>query len=259
MEKIHVFTNPEFGEIRTIRSDYETWFVGKDIAKALGYKKTRNAIVRHVDAEDKKEAPVQGPQGGKQKAVLINESGMYALILSSRLESAKRFKRWITGEVLPSIRKYGVYATDETLARMLDNPDFGIEVFKALQKEKEKQKALEREAETQKKQIEALIPKGDYYDQIADCEGCTNIRNTAKELGIHQGELICLLFKEELVYRDFYGRILPYAKPAAEKYLRVKQWKRGAQYGPQTMITPEGMMHFVQVLKKKGEIYEKTK
>lgn len=109
MEGIEIFSNQEFGEIRTVVIDGEPWFVGKDVALALGYEKPRNAIATHVDVEDKKGAPIQGPPGGTQEMIVINESGMYALIFGSKLESAKRFKHWVTSEVLPAIRKTGRY------------------------------------------------------------------------------------------------------------------------------------------------------
>lgn len=109
MSNLQIFENEEFGEIRTATIDNEPWFVGKDVAEALGYLKARNAISAHVSDEDKKDAPIQGTQGGTQNMTIINESGLYALIFGSKLESAKRFKRWVTSEVLPSIRKTGSY------------------------------------------------------------------------------------------------------------------------------------------------------
>lgn len=109
MSNLQIFENEEFGEIRTVTIDNEPWFVGKDVAEALGYLKARNAISAHVSDEDKKDAPIQGTQGGTQNMTIINESGLYALIFGSKLESAKRFKRWVTSEVLPSIRKTGSY------------------------------------------------------------------------------------------------------------------------------------------------------
>lgn len=109
MSNLQIFENEEFGEIRTVTIDNEPWFVGKDVAEALGYLKARNAISAHVSDEDKKDAPIQGDQGGTQNMTIINESGLYALIFGSKLESAKRFKRWVTSEVLPSIRKTGSY------------------------------------------------------------------------------------------------------------------------------------------------------
>ena len=107
--KIQIFTSDNFGKIRTCQVDNQIMFVGKDVAMALGYAKSRNAIAAHVDEEDKKDALIQGPLGGTQKMILINESGLYSLILSSKLPQAKAFKRWVTSEVLPQIRKTGGY------------------------------------------------------------------------------------------------------------------------------------------------------
>lgn len=114
-KSIQVFNNTEFGEIRSMTINGEPWFVGKDIAAALGYKESAKAIREHIDDEDKGVSVLDTP-GGKQKTVIINESGMYSLILSSKLEGAKRFKRWVTSEILPSIRKTGAYATDSAAA-----------------------------------------------------------------------------------------------------------------------------------------------
>lgn len=112
MNELQIFESSEFGKIRTVEKDGGPWFVGKDVAEALGYAKARNAISQHVLPEDKKEAPIQGAPGGTQTMTIINESGLYALIFGSKLESARRFKRWVTSEVLPAIRKTGAYGSD---------------------------------------------------------------------------------------------------------------------------------------------------
>lgn len=109
MNELQIFKNEEFGEVRSLIIDNEPYFVGKDVATALGYAKSRNAIATHVDEEDKKVAPIQGDVGGTQEMILINESGLYSLIFSSKLPGAIKFKRWVTKEVLPSIRKTGGY------------------------------------------------------------------------------------------------------------------------------------------------------
>lgn len=109
MNEIKIFNSKEFGDVRTVTINGEPWFVGKDVAAALGYVKTRNALTVHVSEEDKKDAPFQGPLGGTQTMIIINESGLYALIFGSKLESAQRFKHWVTSEVLPAIRKTGSY------------------------------------------------------------------------------------------------------------------------------------------------------
>lgn len=136
MNEIKIFENREFGKVRTVTIDNEPWFVGKDVAEALGYLKARNAISSHVSSEDKKDALIQGTLGGTQNMTVINESGLYALIFGSKLESAKRFKHWVTSEVLPSIRKHGIYATENVINDILENPDFGIELLSKLKEER---------------------------------------------------------------------------------------------------------------------------
>lgn len=143
MNKIKVFNNPSFGEIRTIVMNSEPWFVGKDVAEILGYAKARNAISAHVDPEDKKDAPIQGPLGGTQEMTIINESGLYSLILSSKLPTAKRFKRWVTSEVLPAIRRHGAYLTEQKVEEILTNPDTIIKLATQLKEEREARKQAE--------------------------------------------------------------------------------------------------------------------
>lgn len=110
MNDLQIFSNPEFGQVRTVEIDGQPWLVGKDVAVALGYKNPRDAITRHVDAEDKGVVKHDTPSG-EQEMLIINESGLYSLILSSKMPKAKAFKRWVTGEVLPALRKNGVYET----------------------------------------------------------------------------------------------------------------------------------------------------
>ena len=109
MNDLQIFENPEFGSVRTVEIDGTPWLVGKDVATALGYAKPQNSISRHVDSEDQKVAPIQGTPGGEQEMLIINESGLYSLILSSKMPKAKAFKRWVTSEVLPAIREHGAY------------------------------------------------------------------------------------------------------------------------------------------------------
>lgn len=109
MNDLQIFENPEFGSVRTVEIDGTPWLVGKDVATALGYAKPQNSISRHVDPEDQKVAPIQGTPGGEQEMLIINESGLYSLILSSKMPKAKAFKRWVTSEVLPAIREHGAY------------------------------------------------------------------------------------------------------------------------------------------------------
>lgn len=150
MTDLQIFKNPEFGEIRTIEKDGEPWFVGKDVAAALGYERPTKAILDHVDDEDKDEVPIQDSIGRSQNTPIINESGLYSLVLSSKLPTAKKFKRWVTNEVIPSIRKHGAYMTPETLEKVLLSPDTLMQLAQNLKDEQEKRKALEAQIESQK-------------------------------------------------------------------------------------------------------------
>lgn len=145
-----IFNNPEFGQIRTVEVGGEPWLVGKDVAVALGYSNTRDALERHVDAEDKN--TVVNPDGnrGNPNMTIINESGLYSLVLSSKLSGAKKFKRWVTSEVLPSIRKHGTYMTSDTIDKMINSPEFGIKLLTALKDEQDKRKSLEAELDRSK-------------------------------------------------------------------------------------------------------------
>ncbi len=156
MNDIQVFNNPEFGEIRTVEINNEPWFVGKDVAEALGFSNSKDAILNHVDEDDRKVlqrsemATFDIPNRG---LTIINESGLYSLVLSSKLPTAKKFKRWVTSEVLPSIRKHGAYMTPETLEKMVLTPDFGIRLLTELKAEQDKRKALEATVEEQKPHV----------------------------------------------------------------------------------------------------------
>lgn len=155
MNDIRIFNNEEFGNVRTVTIDNEPWFVGKDVAEALGYSNTRDALATHVVYEDKRiiqRSEIATLENHIPKSALpmdfvsanipnrgliaINESGLYALIFGSKLESAKRFKHWVTSEILPSIRKNGIYATDNVIDNILNNPDFGIELLTKLKEER---------------------------------------------------------------------------------------------------------------------------
>ena len=149
MTDLQIFNSPEFGAIRTIEKDGEPWFVGKDVANALGYKDTVNALKSHVDTEDKGGWQIT-TQFGEKETTIINESGLYSLVLSSKLPTAKKFKRWVTNEVIPSIRKHGAYMTPETLEKVLLSPDTLMQLAQNLKDEQEKRKALEAQIESQK-------------------------------------------------------------------------------------------------------------
>lgn len=159
-------------EVRTVMRNNTPYFVGKDVAEALGYRRPTKAIADHIDDEDKDEVPIQDSIGRSQMTPIINESGLYSLILKSNLDTAKRFKRWVTSEVLPSIRKRGLYATDE----LLDNPDLLIQVATELKNEREQRLIAEQ-------RINELQPKATYYDLVLQNKSLISVSKIAKDYG----------------------------------------------------------------------------
>ena len=242
MNELKIFKNSEFGEIRTVEIDSEPWFVGKDVAEVLGYSKARNAILAHVDTEDKKDAPIQGDLGGTQNMIIINESGLYSLILSSKLPNAKAFKRWVTSEVLPAIRKHGLYAKEE----LLDNPDIAIAAFKALKEEREARKALE--AENERMQPLALFAKSVSASDTSILIG--DLAKLLKQNGYDTGQK--RLF-EELRQRSFLmkagsSKNLPTQKAMELGLFEVKE---------STINNPDGSVRVTKTTKVtgKGQVY----
>lgn len=152
MNELQIFNNSEFGEIRVLEIGSEPWFVGKDVAEILGYERADNAIRNHVDSEDKLTHQISA-SGQNRNMYVINESGLYSLILSSKLPQAKKFKRWVTHEILPAIRKHGAYMTGETLEKALTSPDFLIDLATRLKQEQEARKLLEEKVEEDKPKV----------------------------------------------------------------------------------------------------------
>lgn len=153
MTDLQIFNSPEFGAIRTIEKDGEPWFVGKDVATSLGYAKPLNALATHIDEDDSLKQGLTDNMGRMQETIFINESGLYSLVLSSKLPTAKKFKRWVTNEVIPSIRKHGAYMTPDKLEEVLLKPDTLIQLAQNLKAEQEKRRALEVKMEEQKPKV----------------------------------------------------------------------------------------------------------
>ena len=162
MEEIKIFENSTFGKVRTVELNGEPYFVGKDVAEILGYSNVNKAIQMHVDDEDKRTLHFKGFShfgtslwngNDFSNKTIINESGLYSLILSSKLPKAKEFKRWVTSEILPSIRRHGAYMTDDILAKTIENPDFLISLLNDMKQEKEKRKALEEKVQQDKPKV----------------------------------------------------------------------------------------------------------
>ena len=222
-------------EVRTMTIDDEPWFVGKDVADILGYAKPLDAISRHVDEDDSVKYGLTDNLGRTQNTIIINESGLYSLILSSKLPQAKDFKRWVTTEVLPSIRKNGGYIKNQE--KMSNEEILANAVLLANHLIAEKEKI-----------IEDLEPKAKYFDELVNNHLLTNFRNTAKELHIPQKVFIQFLIDQNLIYRDKKSRLLPYAKNN-KGYFEVKEWcKEGSEaVGIQTFVTQKGR-HYLLLL-----------
>lgn len=174
MTDLQIFNSPEFGAIRTIEKDGEPWFVGKDVATALGYSDSFGSLKKHVDEEDKLVCQIDSA-GQKRDITIINESGLYSLVLSSKLPTAKKFKRWVTNEVIPSIRKHGAYMTPETLEKVLLSPDTLMQLAQNLKGEQEKRRVLETKIEQDK-------PKVLFADAVASAKTSILIGELAKLL-----------------------------------------------------------------------------
>lgn len=238
MNELMIFNNPEFGNIRTMERDGAPWFVGKDVAEALGYSNSRDAVSTHVDGEDK--ATVAFHDGSQNRnMVVINESGLYALVLGSKLPTAKKFKRWVTSEVIPSIRKHGGYINgqenmtpDELMASAL------LMAQKTLADRDARISAL-----TVENQI--MLPKAEYFDQLVERNTLLNFRETAKALDVPPKKFVSFLLEKKYVYRDKKGKLLPY-EHKNDGLFEVKESvnEKTNWSGAQTLITPKGRETF---------------
>jgi len=238
MNGLMIFNNPEFGEIRTVGIDGEPWLVGKDVARALGYSNTRKALADHVDEEDKGVTKRDTP-GGSQDLTIINESGLYSLVLSSKLPGAKKFRRWVTAEVLPSIRRSGGYIHGQ--AEM--SPEELMASALIVAKKTIEQQKLRLSVLTVENQV--MQPKADYFDALVDRNLLTNFRETAKQMNIPPKKFVDFLLEKKYIYRDKKGKLLPYEDKngglfeVKECFNDKTQWS-----GVQTLVTPKGRETF---------------
>lgn len=238
MQELKIFENPAFGQVRIVEREGEPWFVGKDVAAALGYQNPQRAIRDHVDDEDKGVTEMVTP-GGIQPVPIINESGLYSLVLSSKLPTAKAFKRWITSEVIPSIRKTGGYIAGQ---EQLSPSELMAKALMVAQKT-----LAERDARISTLTVENQImaPKAEYFDDLVDRNLLTSFRETAKQLEIKEKAFIAFLLEKKFIYRDKKGKLMPYAEKnnglfeVKECFNEKTQWS-----GTQTMITPKGRETF---------------
>ena len=248
MNEIQIFNNPEFGEVRAVSINNEPWLVGKDVAQVLGYKNPQEAVRTHVDAEDKGVSEILTP-GGKQSVPIINESGLYSLVLSSKLHGAKKFKRWVTSEVLPSIRKHGTYMTPQTLREALRNPGAMIQILQELQAEQEKNKTLTAQAEE-------MRPKALFADSVAAAGTSILIGELAKILrqnGVDTGEKRLFAWMRDngyLIKRKGTDYNMPTQKSMEMKLFQIKETVINHSNGNTTVsktvkVTGKGQQYFI--------------
>ena len=241
MNELMVFNNKEFGKIRTIEIDEKIYFVGKDIANILGYSNTKKAITDHVDDDDKGVTKCD-TLGGKQSLIIINESGLYSLILSSKMPKAKQFKHWITAEVLPSIRKHGMYATKD----LLDNPDLAIEAFKRLKEEKDNNKLLAEKLESQKDKVLFAESVETANDSVLIGDLAKLLKQNGTDIG--QNRLFEWLRENGYLIKNGDSRNIPTQKAMDKKLFEIKE---------RTIISPNGHTKIIRTTKVtgKGQIY----
>mgnify|MGYP000756309579 FL=1 len=242
--KIEVFKNEQFGEVRTILEGETLLFCGSDIAKALGYARPGKAIIDHCKGVLKRDTLTSG---GMQSLSYIPEGDVYRLIVHSKLPAAEKFEHWLFDEVVPTIRKTGGYMTDSLLERIQKEPAVIVEFAQALILEKNRVKALECELNTAK-------PKADYYDAFINPDDCTNIRTTAKELKVPERKFVQFLLREKYLFRSPSGQLLPYNKDSNAGLFIVRDFVTYCYTGSQTYFTPKGKdVIRVKIQKKFGE------
>lgn len=251
MSELQIFNNAEFGSIRTLMLNDEPYFVGKDVAEILGYTNPQKAIRDHIDEEDKtlnESFTVNGTKG-----ILINESGLYSLILSSKMPNAKKFKHWVTSEVLPAIRKYGAYAVDE----LLNDPDMLIAALTKLKAEREKTNALMATVAVQKQQIVEMKPKASYYDVVLNCKDLVAISMIAKDYGWSANRMNQYLHDKGVQYKQGNKIWLLYQKYAEMGYTSTKTHSYPGSDGTihtkvHTYWTQQGRLFIYGLLKADG-------
>lgn len=245
--ELQVFNSTEFGSVRTATVNGEVMFVGKDVADILEYTNTAKAIRDHVDEEDKLTERIV-LSGQNREVIFINESGLYSLILSSKMPNAKKFKHWVTAEVLPAIRKHGMYAIDE----ILENPDLAIAALTQLKEERERRKQLKCQTLIQRQQIAEMQPKASYYDLILQNKNTVPITQIAKDYGMSGRKFNELLHELGVQYK-FRKTWLLYQQYAECGYTQSRTYaideSRSVMH---TYWTQEGRLFLYDLLKCEG-------
>lgn len=222
----------------------EPWFVLKDVCEVLGISHITDTAKR-MDEDEVGQTEVTDSMGRKQSTYIINESGLYNVILRSDKPEAKPFRKWVTSEVLPSIRKHGAYMTPETLQAAILNPDTLIQLCQQIKAEQDKNAVLTAANSQLTVEKQIMQPKADYFDELVDRNLLTSFRETAKQLEVGEKSFIQFLLDKKYIYRDKKGKLMPYAEKnnglfeVKECFNEKTQWS-----GTQTLVTPKGRETF---------------
>lgn len=242
MTDIQIF-NYQNREVRTVELNGEPWFVLKDVCEVLGIG-TPAKVAERLDEDEKGMSQIHTP-GGLQNVSIITESGLYNVILRSDKPEAKPFRKWVTGTVLPSIRRHGAYMTPEALQAAILSPDTMIQLCQQLKAEQDKNATLTAANSQLTVEKQILAPKAEYFDELVDRNLLTSFRETAKQLGIGEKLFVSFLLEKKYLYRDKKGKLMPYAEKnnglfeVKECFNAKTQWS-----GTQTLITPKGRETF---------------
>lgn len=243
MSDLQIFKYQD-SEVRTVELNGEPWFVLKDVCGILGLGEPHRVADR-LDGDERTLSTVTDSIGRQQETTVINESGLYNVILRSDKPEAKPFRKWVTAEVLPTIRKHGAYMTPETLQAAILNPDTMIQLCQQLKAEQDKNAALTAANSQLTVDKQIMQPKAEYFDELVDRNLLTSFRETAKQLGIGEKAFIAFLMEKKYIYRDKKGKLMPYAEKnnglfeIKECFNEKTKWS-----GTQTLITPKGRETF---------------
>lgn len=247
MNELRIFESEEFGKLTTIVINEETWFIGKEVVVALGYADLTHAVLDHVYEEDRMNSKTVGlnaPEFGQRGTWLINESGLYSLVFGSQLQKARNFKRWVTSEILPTLRKTGTYSIKQRIdSYTIEDP---AERARRWAEEYEEKVKLERQVAGLHSQVQEMMPKAGYFDAICDARLLTNFRDAAKEIGMSQTQFTGYLKANGYVYTTSKGELRPTEPYRASDLFQMKSYvnPNNGFTGIRTYLTPKGIQYF---------------
>lgn len=255
--ELKIFENPAFGSIRTTEDNGKVLFCGADVAKALGYQNTKDALARHCREDGVAFHDLIDSMGREQQAKFIDEGNLYRLITHSKLPEAEKFESWVFDDVLPSIRKHGMYATEELIA----NPDIAIAAFMALKEERERTQKLTETVAVQEQQISELQPKASYYDVVLNCKDLVSVSEIAKDYGKSAKWLNEKLHELKVQFKQGKKIWLLYQKYAEKGYTSTKTQTFNGSDGKvhskvHTYWTQKGRLFIYDLLKDQGILPE---